>query len=103
MTDDNLRVEYAAPLWLHTDVALRNWDDLVAVARVPWNALDDEPMDWLDLAAAYEAQEDTRRAKNVRARVLGWTMPGTALHEELLEKVRDPEEEGPQAPKEDGG
>ena len=71
VTDDNLRVEYAAPLWLHTDISVQNWDELLAAAHVPWGALSDEPLDWLDLAETYQRLEDPRRAALVRARVLG--------------------------------
>ncbi|MCA9488387.1 MAG: fused MFS/spermidine synthase [Myxococcales bacterium] len=87
VTDDNLRVEYAAPLWLHTDVAMRNWDDLLATAHVPWTALGDEPLDWLDLADSYDALEDERRARIVRARAFGWLPPGSGLQLDVLARL----------------
>jgi spermidine synthase len=70
VTDDNLRVEYAAPLWLHTDVSLRNWDDLLAAAQIPWAAVPADPLDLLDLAAAYRRMQDEARARVVDERIL---------------------------------
>lgn len=93
VTDDNLRVEYAAPLWLHTAVSVQNWDDLLAAAHVPWGALSDEPLDWLDLAETYERLKDPRRAALVRARVLGWLPPEDTLRDEILEHLAPTPEE----------
>ncbi|MEQ1507855.1 MAG: hypothetical protein ABMB14_36845, partial [Myxococcota bacterium] len=87
VTDDNLRVEYAAPLWLHTDVSLRNWDELLAAAEVPWGSLPDDPLDWLDLAATYDRLEDPRRARQVRERLLSTLPEGDALRAELIEAL----------------
>lgn len=93
VTDDNLRVEYAAPLWLHTDISLRNWDDVLAAAHVPWDSLSEDPFDWLDLAATYERLEDTRRARLVRERALSELPPDTPLRAEVEAALAaDPEE-----------
>jgi spermidine synthase len=87
VTDDNLRVEYAAPLWLHTDVSIRNWDELLASAAVPWSVLSMQPLDLLDLAETYERLGDERRADLVRARALGWLDPRDALWGEIVEAI----------------
>ncbi|MEZ4235504.1 MAG: hypothetical protein R3F59_04945 [Myxococcota bacterium] len=87
VTDDNLRVEYAAPLWLHTDVAIRNWDDLLAAARVPWGAVPREPLAMLDLAETYERLGDPRRADEVRAHALAWLDPRDDLWAEVVDAL----------------
>lgn len=84
VTDDNMAVEYAAPLWLHSDISIRNWDDLLAAANVPSGVLSEDPFDWIDLANSYERFNDTRRAAQVRARLLSWLPPGDPLSEEVL-------------------
>lgn len=87
VTDDDMRVEYAAPLWLHTDVAIRNWEDLLAAAHVPWGVLSSEPLDWLDLAEAYEGLGDDRRAALVRARTLAHLDPREPLYDEVVARL----------------
>jgi spermidine synthase len=93
VTDDNLRVEYAAPLWLHTDVSLRNWEELLAAAHVPDSALSatQEPLDWLDLADTYERLGDLGRADRVRAHLFGWLPPGDPLQEQVLSLLTERE------------
>jgi hypothetical protein len=88
VTDDNLRVEYAAPLWLHTDIAVENWNRLRDAAHVRWSAVGDDPLRWLDLAHAYGSVGDGRRAKLVRARAFAWLPPGSPLQQEVLEQLR---------------
>lgn len=83
VTDDNLRVEYAAPLWLHTDIAVENWNRLRAAAHVRWSAVGEGPAEGLRLAAAYESVGDERRAAWVRAQLFGRTDPGDPAWEGL--------------------
>lgn len=88
VTDDNLRVEYAAPLWLHTDIAVENWTRLRAAAHVRWPAVGDDPLRALALADAYDAVGDERRAARTRALVFGRTSPGDAAHEAVVARLR---------------
>ncbi len=90
VTDDNLRVEYAAPLWLHTDIAVENWNQLRDAAHVRWSAVGDDPLAWLDLARAYASVGDDRRAKTVRARAFAWLPPGSDLQAEVLRDLLAP-------------
>lgn len=87
VTDDNLRVEYAAPLWLHTDISLRNWDELLAAAHIPEGVIPDEPLSWLDLAEAYARFGDERRAKEVYERLLSTLPADDPLREEIRSRM----------------
>jgi spermidine synthase len=89
VTDDNLRVEYAAPLWLHTDVSLRNWEDLLGAAQIPFGALSDDPLDWGDLADAYDRIGDRERANLLRGRMLAWLPPDAPLAEQIVEQLEE--------------
>jgi spermidine synthase len=92
VTDDNLLVEYAAPIWLHTDIAIQNWDDLYAASEIPWEVIAD-PLDWFDLADSYDQVGHARRANQVRERLLAHLPPGDPLRAEV-EAQRDAAEEG---------
>ena len=67
VTDDNMRIEYSAPLHLHRHTMTDNWDLIRKAARVPWEHLPEDPARLEDLADAYEAHGDERRANEVRA------------------------------------
>ncbi len=69
VTDDNMRVEYAAPLYLHRDTQVDNWRAISAAAQIPWRSLPDDPAELAALAEAYAARGDPARASAVRARI----------------------------------
>ena len=67
VTDDNMRIEYSAPLYLHRDTQVDNWDRLAAAAQVPWEHLPDDAERLEALARSYAARGDERRAGMLRA------------------------------------
>jgi spermidine synthase len=103
VTDDDMRVEYAAPLWLHTEIAVQNWADMYAAAEVPWHVLTGDPLEALDLAEAYAGLGDDRRADLVRARTLAWLDARDPLRDEIVAAILGEDEgedaaEEPQSP-----
>lgn len=69
VTDDNMRIEYSAPLHLHQDTQIPNWHGLRDAAQVPWDHLPDDPALLGALADAYEAHGSPGRAGEVRTRL----------------------------------
>ncbi len=67
VTDDNMRVEYSAPLYLHRDTQVPNWEALRDAAGIPWAHLPDDPRKLDALADVYEAHGSPRRAAELRA------------------------------------
>ena len=61
-TDDNMRIEYAAPLNLHRDTQAMNIPVLYEHARVPFKEFGDDPLALSDLARAYRKRSDDDRA-----------------------------------------
>ncbi|HHO52087.1 MAG TPA: hypothetical protein ENK18_14700 [Deltaproteobacteria bacterium] len=76
VTDDNMIIEYIAPLYLHRNTQIENWRALSAAARVPWAHLPDDPRALSELADAYEIRGDLRRAGEVRGRLIELASPG---------------------------
>jgi spermidine synthase len=61
-TDDNMAIEYSAPMNLHKDTSPANLDLLLHFAKIPTDAV---PMDtdlWVHLARTWEQKGDTSRA-----------------------------------------
>ncbi len=71
-TDDNMRIEYSAPLNLHRETRQENFQVLLQNAKLPTGALDGRPELWRQLAQIYQARGDLRRAREAldRARQL---------------------------------
>jgi hypothetical protein len=61
-TDDNMIIEYAAPLKLHVDTTTENYELLLANARLPVEGLGTDPEQWARLARSYHARDDSVRA-----------------------------------------
>lgn len=61
-TDDNMRVEYDAPLSLHMSTKSENYALLLPLTVTPWAALGDDPHAWADLAHAYDRRGDEVRS-----------------------------------------
>jgi hypothetical protein len=74
-TDDNMRIEYNAPLNLHRDTQTPNIPMLYGAAEVPVDAIGDDPIFFAELAEAYMANEDPDRAIESALRA-GLLMPG---------------------------
>ncbi|MEQ1502347.1 MAG: fused MFS/spermidine synthase, partial [Myxococcota bacterium] len=69
-TDDNMAIEYSAPLNLHVDTSEPNFDLLLKFAQIPNAALPRDPVLWADLARRYHGRWDVGRgvaALNVAA------------------------------------
>lgn len=60
-TDDNMRIEYRAPLNLHRDTHDENMRVLSEASALPEEAMRDH-RDWVELAHAYERRDDVPRA-----------------------------------------
>jgi spermidine synthase len=58
-TDDNVRIEYLAPLRMHRDTTLANLAMLRRHAHLP-TEMPDDPLAWADLALALEQRRDPR-------------------------------------------
>ncbi len=61
-TDDNMRVEYSAPLSLHRATGSAASAAMVSWRRVPYDAFQDDPDGLAALAFAYRARKDWARA-----------------------------------------
>lgn len=61
-TDDNMRIEYSAPMHLHADTQDENFRILLKNAQVPTGALPPDPEVWVHLARTYHDREDIVRA-----------------------------------------
>jgi len=61
-TDDNMRIEYSAPLNLHHSTADDNSGAMVPHRSIPLQAYADDPEGLAGLATAYRAREDWARA-----------------------------------------
>ena len=60
-TDDNMRIEYSAPLNLYRDTRTENFTMLMAHARVPAEALGSDATLWRRLAQIYQQRRDAAR------------------------------------------
>jgi spermidine synthase len=98
-TDDNLRIEYAAPLQLHSEPEAEVYARLVRAALVPWDAVGDDPLALADLAEAYAERDAPVRAVRAlakAARLLApddplraeWVARGEGWLEELADELR---------------
>jgi spermidine synthase len=61
-TDDNMAIEYSAPLNLHLDTSTANFRLMLESSKLPQGAVPDDPDLWAHLARAYQAHDDTGRA-----------------------------------------
>ncbi len=66
-TDDNMRIEYSAPLHLHADTQDENFRILLKNAQVPTGALPPDPEAWATLARTYYGRDDIVRAVSAMA------------------------------------
>ena len=61
-TDDNLRIEYSAPLHLYARTSSDNMESLLAKGDVPRAAVGDDPLALIGLARRYLAKDDFDRS-----------------------------------------
>jgi spermidine synthase len=61
-TDDNMAIEYSAPLNLHVDTSPANFDLLLQYAKLPVDAVPKDSRLWTHLARTYQERDDTSRA-----------------------------------------
>jgi len=69
-TDDNMIIEYSAPLHLHVETQDENFDVLRRHARVPVEALGSDPDQVARLARIYQEREDVVRSVAAMARAV---------------------------------
>jgi spermidine synthase len=67
--DDNMRIEFRAPLSLHRTTMVENWAAVLEGATVPWSAVPGDAVHLDALATAYEEASDPVRAERVRAKI----------------------------------
>ncbi len=82
-TDDNLRIEYAAPLQLHAAPEVEAYALLTRAAQVPWDAVGDDPLLLADLADAYHRREAPVRALKALRRAIELLPEDDPLADEL--------------------
>lgn len=66
-TDDNMRIEYNAPKWLHRDTSLPNMEIVVDNAVVPVEEVGRDPIRLAKLARRYLARDDFHRSMRAMA------------------------------------
>ena len=70
-TDDNMRIEYSAPMHLHADTQDENFRLLIHNAQVPRQALPPDPDAWMELARTYRDRDDIPRGVGAMAGAIG--------------------------------
>jgi spermidine synthase len=83
-TDDNMRIEYSAPMHLHVDTQDENFRLLIRNAHIPSAALPDDPDAWIELARTYRDREDISRGVGALAGALALLGPDDPRREEWL-------------------
>jgi spermidine synthase len=101
-TDDNMIIEYGAPLNLHTDTSTENYRLLLENARVPEEGMGNDADRWARLAHSYHEREDPVRAVMAVARALELLGPDDPRRQQYrrdaarwtreLEELQAPEE-----------
>jgi len=86
-TDDNMRIEYSAPLNLHRATQADNADLLAGHARIPLEVLRDPVFELVDLARAYRRGEDWRRAFRAIATAASELEADDPLRAELVDEA----------------
>lgn len=86
-TDDNMRIEYSAPLNLHRDTYERNMVLLLKHASIPRASFDADG--WGLLAEAYERRGDSARAMLSYNRAIELAPGDSVQREALREALRE--------------
>jgi spermidine synthase len=86
-TDDNMLIEYSAPLHLHVDTSHDNFRMLIKNAGIPFYALPDDPLLLADLARTYQDRDDPIRSVRTMAAAVQLLPLSDPLREELLSEA----------------
>jgi spermidine synthase len=83
-TDDNMCIEYSAPLNLHRSTQSENAQLLEDHARIPFELIEDDVLMYSDLARSYRKLEDWSRAFRAMAAAVERLEPDDVLRRELV-------------------
>ena len=86
-TDDNMKIEYSAPMHLHVDTQDENFALLIQAAAVPYDALPDDPLALADLARVYQERDDVVRSVATMAHAAGMLPKDDPLREEMISEA----------------
>ena len=86
-TDDNMKIEYSAPMHLHVDTQDENFRLLIQAAAVPYDALPKDPLILADLARVYQEREDVVRSVATMAHAAELLPRGDPLREEMISEA----------------
>ena len=87
-TDDNMRIEYSAPMHLHVDTQDENFQLLIESASVPYDAFPkDDPLALADLARVYQQRDDVVRSVATMAHAAGMLEKDDPLREEMISEA----------------
>ena len=92
-TDDNMRIEYSAPLHLHAETQDENFRLLLKNAKVPTKGLPNDPEVWAELAWSYYDRDDIVRAVAALAGGIKLLDQGDPRREEWLDEAKGWQEE----------
>ena len=86
-TDDNMKIEYSAPMHIHTDTQDENFRLLTEAAVVPYQAMPDDPLLLSDLARVYQDREDVVRSVATMAHAAGMLPKNDPLREDMISQA----------------
>jgi len=87
-TDDNMHIEYVAPLKVHARTSLPNVRFINKHARLPWEEGTADPLEWADLARAYAEADDARRTEEAFLAAAALLPEGDPLRAEWIRNAR---------------
>ncbi len=87
-TDDNMRIEYIAPLKIHANTTPENMRFLAKYARLPWAPGTADALQLADLANSYAESDDAARTEAAFRAAAALLAPGDPLREEWLRNAR---------------
>jgi spermidine synthase len=103
-TDDNMIIEYSAPMNLHVDTQDDNFELLLQYGQVPPVGIPDDPADWRNLARVYREKDDLGRGVVALLKAISLLPPDdprrdpwAATARRWRDQAEDEEEEAPPA------
>lgn len=88
-TDDNMAIEYSAPLNLHLETSGPNLELLQHHAEIPKDAIGTDPEIWAELARSYHERGDTVRGIATMALAAGMLGEGDPSRDEMMGEARE--------------